>query len=125
MHSFKYSSLLFFCFSAFLLFEHCTSPKKTTAGNNNDTEFIEIFDGKSLNQWKGDSTYWSVEDGCLTGTVTPETILKRNSFIIWQGKMPDHFELTLEYKISEEGNSGINYRSELVDGVPYALRGYQ
>lgn len=91
----------------------------------NHDGFVTIFDGKTLNNWVGDSTYWRVEDGCLTGTVTPETLLKRNSFIIWQGQMPDDFELVLEYKISEKGNSGINYRSEQVEGLPFALRGYQ
>ncbi len=73
----------------------------------------------------GDTTYWRVEDGCMVGTVTPATLLKRNSFIIWQGNMPGDFELRLDYRISDKGNSGINYRSEKIEGVPYALRGYQ
>lgn len=87
--------------------------------------FVRIFDGKTLNNWSGDTTYWHVEDSCLVGIVTPETLLKRNSFIIWQGKMPDDFELILEYQVSDKGNSGINYRSEKIEGMPYALRGYQ
>jgi len=87
--------------------------------------YVPIFDGKTLNNWKGDSTYWKVEDGCLVGVVTPSTLLKRNTFIIWQGKMPENFEVKVEYKVSAEGNSGINYRSEQVEGLPYALRGYQ
>ena len=95
-------------------------------GMNKDKEdFVPIFDGKTLNNWEGDTTYWRVEDGCLVGTVTPETLLKRNSFIIYQGNVPENFELTLEYKISDKGNSGINYRSEKMEGIPYALRGYQ
>jgi hypothetical protein len=39
--------------------------------------------------------------------------------------MPDNFEIRVEYKISAKGNSGINYRSEKIEGVPNALRGYQ
>jgi hypothetical protein len=66
-----------------------------------------------------------VEDSCLVGIVTPATLLKRNTFIIWQGEMPENFEIRVEYKISAEGNSGINYRSEKIDGLPNALRGYQ
>ena len=31
----------------------------------------------------------------------------------------------MEYRVSAEGNSGINYRSSEVPGVPDALRGYQ
>lgn len=90
-----------------------------------DDGFVPIFDGKTLNGWEGDATYWSVKDGNLTGEVTPETLLKNNTFIIWQGGQPDDFELKLEFKIAESGNSGINYRSEKIDTIPNALRGYQ
>ena len=88
-------------------------------------EFKKIFDGKTLKNWKGDSNYWRIENGNLVGEVTPETILKRNTFIIWEGDQPDNFELKLEYRISAKGNSGINYRSELIDKISFALRGYQ
>lgn len=87
--------------------------------------FVSIFDGESLAGWDGDSVYWRVENGRIIGEVTPETILKRNSFLIWRGGTTGDFELKLEYKVSESGNSGINYRSYEVDGVEYALKGYQ
>jgi len=87
--------------------------------------FIQIFDGKTLTGWKGDSNYWRVENGNLVGEVTPETLLSSNTFIIWQGEQPEDFELKLEFKISKSGNSGINYRSALIDTLPHALRGYQ
>jgi hypothetical protein len=87
--------------------------------------FVSIFDGKSLQGWEGDSVYWRVEDGRIIGEVTPETILKRNSFLIWRGGTTGDFELKLEYKVSAEGNSGINYRSFEVDDTPFALKGYQ
>lgn len=92
---------------------------KDTAG------FFSIFDGKSLTKWEGDATYWRVDNGCLVGEVTPETLLKRNSFIIWTGGTVADFELKLEFKVSSKGNSGINYRSERIDSIPYALKGYQ
>ncbi len=90
-----------------------------------DDGFISIFDGKSLENWEGDSNYWRVEDGNLVGEVTPATLLDKNTFIIWKGGQPADFELELEFKIEEAGNSGINYRSERLDSVPFALRGYQ
>lgn len=90
-----------------------------------DKNFFSIFDGKTLNNWEGDSTYWSVVNGNLVGEVTPNTILQRNSFIIWRGDLPENFELKLEYRISKNGNSGINYRSQEIEGVPFALKGYQ
>ncbi len=87
--------------------------------------FVSIFDGKTLTGWDGDKTYWRVEDGCLTGEITPDKLLKTNSFIIWQGGQPADFELTGQFKITEAGNSGINYRSDQLTDVPFALRGYQ
>jgi len=87
--------------------------------------FIPIFDRETLHNWEGDSTYWRVEDGSLVGEITPETILDRNTFVIWKGGTPGDFELKLTFRISENGNSGVNYRSERVEGIPFALRGYQ
>jgi hypothetical protein len=93
--------------------------------NGDEIGFTSIFDGKTLADWDGDSVYWRVEDGKLVGVVTPETILERNTFIIWRGGTTANFELKMEYKVSAQGNSGINYRSVEVDGVPFALKGYQ
>ncbi|MEN8835962.1 MAG: DUF1080 domain-containing protein [Polaribacter sp.] len=91
----------------------------------NNQDFKSIFNGENLEGWNGDKTYWSVEDGILIGEVTPETILKRNSFIIYEKEQPANFELKLEYRISESGNSGVNYRSEKIKNKPFALKGYQ
>ena len=90
-----------------------------------DGGFQPIFDGRTLSGWDGDPTYWRVENGNLVGEVTPATILHRNSFIIWRGGLTRDFELVAQYRISERGNSGINYRSEEVPGLRWALRGYQ
>nr|WP_245942352.1 DUF1080 domain-containing protein [Algoriphagus chordae] len=90
-----------------------------------EASFKSIFDGKTLAGWEGDPVYWSVKDGAITGEITPETLLKANTFLIWQDGQPGDFELKAEFKISESGNSGINYRSEMVEDVPFALKGYQ
>lgn len=114
----------FFLYVVFVLICLCSGCK--TAVSDTDSEgYVSIFDGKTLNGWKGDSIYWRVENGVLTGEVLPTTLLSRNSFIIWQGAQPGDFELKLEFRVSEDGNSGINYRSELIDTLPYALKGYQ
>jgi len=101
------------------------TTEQTAAESGEEEGFVPIFDGKSLDNWDGDSTYWSVSDGNLTGQITPETLLKSNSFIVWQGGTPGDFELKAEFRITETGNSGIQYRSEKVEDVPNALRGYQ
>jgi hypothetical protein len=87
--------------------------------------FEAIFDGRSLAGWEGDPAYWSVADGALVGIVTPETVLERNTFIIWRGGEVADFDLRLEYRITDSGNSGINYRSIEVPDLPLAMRGYQ
>ncbi len=90
-----------------------------------ESGFKPIFDGKTLTGWEGDPKYWRVENGVLIGEVTPETILQRNTFIIWRGGAPKDFELKADYRITAAGNSGINYRSAMVPDTPFALRGYQ
>jgi hypothetical protein len=92
--------------------------------------FQPIFDGASLAGWEGDPTYWRVENGALVGEITPATIIKSNTFIIWRGAEPEDFDLKLEYRITPDGNSGVNYRSTVVPdpvtpGNRFAMRGYQ
>lgn len=92
--------------------------------------FTSIFDGQSLNGWEGDPVYWKVADGAMTGEITPDTIIKSNTFIIWQGGTPSDFELKVDYRITSGGNSGINYRSVVIPdkvtpGNKFAMRGYQ
>jgi hypothetical protein len=92
---------------------------------NEETGFELIFDGKTLKGWEGDTNYWRVENGCLVGEVTPDKILKQNSFIVWRGGETRDFELKVDYRISARGNSGINYRSLMVTNGPWTMRGYQ
>ncbi|MGB0745130.1 MAG: 3-keto-disaccharide hydrolase [Opitutales bacterium] len=95
------------------------------SGKGDENGFVPIFNGNTLDGWEGDPVYWRVEDGHMVGEITPETLVKRNTFIIWQELQPADFELKLEYRISKEGNSGVNYRSEKMDDHPFALSGYQ
>jgi hypothetical protein len=92
--------------------------------------FVPIFDGKSLEGWQGDPKYWRVSDGNMVGEITPDTVIKSNTFIIWQDGTPGDFEVRVDYRITPGGNSGINYRSAVVpDPVTpankFAMRGYQ
>ena len=108
-----------------LIFIISMGCKVSTSNPNKEKGFVNIFDGKTLNNWEGDPTYWRVENGNLVGEITPQTLLKTNSFIVWKGGEPANFELKGEFNITEKGNSGINYRSEKLTDVPYALKGYQ
>lgn len=87
--------------------------------------FVKIFDGKTLNGWDADTAFWRVENGVMVGQVFPGKVPKANTFIIWKGGQPADFEFKAEYRISLEGNSGVQYRSEELKDIRYALKGYQ
>jgi hypothetical protein len=84
--------------------------------------FEKIFDGKSLENWKGNDKFWSVKDGAITGQTTAENPTQGNTFLIWQGGEIGDFELKLKFRIVG-GNSGIQYRS--VDKGNHVVHGYQ
>jgi hypothetical protein len=82
-----------------------------------------LFNGKDLTGWKG-LEFWSVEDGCITGRTTKEKPTKGNTFLVWQGGEVGDFEFTFKYKIVG-GNSGIQYRSKVIDEKAFVVGGYQ
>ena len=108
-------------------------PKQTdrpSALDGDEPGFTPIFDGRTLAGWEGDPTYWRAENGAVVGEITPATVVKSNTFIVWRGGTPKDFELKLDYRITAGGNSGVNYRSAIVpDPVTpanrFAMRGYQ
>ncbi len=73
--------------------------------------FVNLFNGKNLNGWAGDTQFWSVEDGAITGKT--DGTLKSNRFITWMGSTIRNFDLRVKVKISDGGNSGLQYR-----GIP-------
>lgn len=68
-----------------------------------------LFDGKSLDQWRSyredaANDGWGVEGGCLTRLSGGGDLITREQF--------GDFELKLEWRISEAGNSGIFIRGD-------------
>ena len=82
----------------------------------------ELFNGKDLTGWDGDTEVWSVQDGVITGRTTAEKPVKHNTFLLWKGGMVGDFELHAMFKIAG-GNSGIQYRSK--DLGDHVVSGYQ
>ena len=111
--------------TAFLVTRSQAQQTYPTTAPADDGGFVSIFDGKSLDGWEGDETFWRVENGALVGEITPGNEIKRNTFIIWRGGTLKDFELKLRYRISALGNSGINYRSVEMEDAKFALKGYQ
>jgi len=124
------SSFVVAMLSACLLISSCNSsvtvPDPQKEPTRDSAGFVSLFDGTTLNGWKGDTAVWHIQDGAIVGQITASsTPLTANTFLIWSGGTPADFELKGAYEISSEGNSGIQYRSKEVDGVPFGLKGYQ
>lgn len=94
------------------------------------SEFQSIFNGKDLSGWRGREDLWSVQEGAITGRTVAEKPIEHNTFLIWEGGplwedgKPDNFELQASFKI-QGGNSGIQYRSHVVDEAKFIVGGYQ
>ena len=91
----------------------------------------QLFNGKDLTGWKGVEGLWSVKDGAITGQTTKENPAKGNTFLVWDGEVGD-FQLTFKFKITDAkgeangfGNSGVQYRSKVVDPAYFVVGGYQ
>jgi hypothetical protein len=77
--------------------------------------WISIFDGKSLEGWDGDKSYWRVENGAIVVESTCERPTG-TIYLIWQGGELADFELKMEMKGEGAGvNSGIQYRGAILD----------
>lgn len=115
-HSMKKSIFLLLSSVSLLLADE---PKSTDA-----SEWQSLFDGETLTGWtnaKGESIeegHWSAEDGVLTR-------LTRGSGHLYSVKQYGDFEFSFEWKISEEGNSGVKYRLAKFDekwlGLEYQI----
>lgn len=96
-----------------------------------DSGFKPLFNGKDLAGWEGKTNLWSVRDGVITGRTTSEADLPvANTFLVYKGSEPANFELRLKFKLTAQNdkgfaNSGVQYRSKLLDPVEFIVAGYQ
>ncbi len=76
-------------------------------------EWIEMFDGKSLDGWKASERpeNWTVEDGCIVGR-------GERSHLFWMKEQCEDCEFMAEVKISDKGNSGMYFRAQFMPGWP-------
>jgi hypothetical protein len=99
-----------------VLSSSCSETKKATGNNmaqsETDQGYRSLFDGKTMNGWR---TYqnkpadsWMVNDGTLycKGSTTDKT--DRRADLITTVEF-ENFDLSLDWKISPKGNSGIMY----------------
>ena len=81
-----------------------------------------LFNGKNLDGWDGDPRLWKVQDGMIVGS-TEGNPLKYNNFLSTK-KSYANFILRAQAKLRNH-NSGIQFRSELLPDLKWAVRGYQ
>ena len=86
--------------------------------------FITIFNGKDLTGWEGLEDYWSVQDGVISGHEMKDN--SKQTFLVFTGADVKDFELHVKYKFATpDGNSGIQFRSKVLDPKTYRVGGYQ
>jgi hypothetical protein len=87
------------------------------------TTWQVLFDGTSMNAWRGYKTDtvpagWHIADGTLAKETPVGDLVSKEEF--------GDFELELEWKIGEAGNSGILYRgTEEYDHIYWSATEYQ
>ncbi len=90
--------------------------------------FVSLFNGKDLTAWKGLEGYWDVKDGAISGHETKDK--SKQTFLIWTGGTVSDFELHYSFKFAAvdgkvDGNSGVQFRSKVVDEKTCKVGGYQ
>ena len=86
--------------------------------------FITLFNGRDLAGWTGLSGYWSVTDGSISGHETKE--VSKQTFLVFTALEVRDFELHVRYRFASiEGNSGVQFRSTLLDPETFRVGGYQ
>jgi hypothetical protein len=111
------------CFVAMLACGSNLVVAQDSKSESKEKKAVSIFDGKTLTGWSGLPANWSVQDGAITGENKADAPIPNNTFIVYEKPVGD-FELTLEFRI-QGGNSGIQYRSQLIDKDKFIVGGYQ
>ena len=85
----------------------------------------ELFNGRDLSGWEGDTAHWRVEDGAIIGEIARGQTLRKNTWLIWRGGRLSDFDLRVQVKLTglPAANSGIQFRCQ-ADSVDH-VSGYQ
>ena len=120
-----FKNLFFYSVTLLLLVGCKMESKKSKPDNNSDlrSEKVTMFNGENLDGWNGDSSIWSVEEGCIVGRTTSDKPINQNTFLIYNSSVSD-FEMSFQYKIIG-GNSGVQYRAKVLDQEKFVVGGYQ
>jgi len=89
-----------------------------------EQSFVPLFNGKDLTGWAGLEGFWSVKDGTISGHETRDG--SKQTDLVLTTMRPTDFELHYSYKFATpDGNSGVQFRSKVLDDKTYHVGGYQ
>lgn len=111
-----------FAAAGLILLTGCQATPHKVAKEREGAE--SLFNGRDLAGWAGIPGHWTVEDGAITGVTTAIAPLKNNTFLVWTNGTVDNFELRFKYRVFN-GNSGVQYRSQVLDAEKAIVGGYQ
>jgi hypothetical protein len=81
---------------------------------NDYTGYTNLWDGRTLDGWDGESDVWSIDNGAIHADTT-KTPGQHHLHFKGPGAVMRDFDLKVEFKISATGaNGGIHYRSRLL-----------
>jgi hypothetical protein len=83
--------------------------------------WISLFNGKDLTGWEGNKDIWRVVDGYIQGKIDK---IGYNTFLVYGVPFSD-FVLEAKFILPKGGNSGIQYRSKVMDPAKFVVGGYQ
>ena len=95
----------------------------SAAQDKADSEWINLFNGKDLTGWEGDTSVWRVVDGHIEGKGPS----KYKTYLSNKTHAFKNFILEVKF-FPVKGNSGVNYRStdyKKNKKKPYEVSGYQ
>ncbi len=127
------SSKVILCFvmASIFLFSSCKNSSSSTTAivEENQGEWISLFDGTTTDGWRAYNgkelpSQWVIEDGNLTFDINRKLVgveHQGGKDIIYAAEEFENFDLHLEWKIPEGGNSGIFYHLKEGYKGPYEV----
>ncbi len=112
-------SNLFFCFLIpAIVFISCTTAKSTLSNQLSKTErnqgYTLLFDGKTMDQWTGDTESYVPENGTIT--IHPE---KGGGGNVYTKEEYSDFNFRFEFKLTPGANNGLGIRTPLEGDAAY------
>src|SRR5437773_91279 len=103
-------------------FEASAPTSHSESGASPSSE--RLWNGVDLTAWDGDPKIWHVTTDAIEG-YAPAGTVTRGTFLIYTGGAPGDFTLTVDVSVEGDGNSGIQYRSAVIDRATWFVQGYQ